>query len=167
MGAEWYVLRSKPRKEDALYRQVELQGFDAYYPRFEVDPVNPRSKKVRPFFPGYLFVNADIDQTGMSTFQWMPNAIGLVHFGGVPGKVSEDLIRKLKSTLQEVNQRKRDSRTKYNKGDSVRIRRGPFEGFEAIFDIHLRGQDRVRVLMKLLNGRFGKVDLDSEYLERC
>ena len=61
MPNNWYALRSKPRKEEIVWRQVLSQGFEVYYPRLRVHPVNPRSRKVKAYFPGYLFVRVEMD----------------------------------------------------------------------------------------------------------
>ena len=62
MSLQWYALRSKPNKEGPLWREVHAQGFEVFYPEIRVQPVNPRSRKVRPDFPGYM-VDA-INQAG-------------------------------------------------------------------------------------------------------
>jgi transcription antitermination factor NusG len=36
-------------------------------------------------------------------------------------------------------------------GDVVTVHEGPFRGYEAIFDARMSGDERVRVLLKLLN----------------
>ena len=46
-------------------------------------------------------------------------------------------------------------------GDVVQIEHGPFEGYEAIFDARLPGNERVRVLLQLLNDRRVPVELDT------
>ena len=102
MAGLWYALRSKPRKEDIVWRQVTQSGFETFYPRIRVNPVNPRSRKVQPYFPGYLFVLADLDQVGVSTFQWMPHTLGLVSFGGEPAYVPENLIIALRKRVEEI-----------------------------------------------------------------
>jgi transcriptional antiterminator RfaH len=38
-----------------------------------VRPVNPRARKTRPYFPGYLFVQADLAAVGLVEFRWMPH----------------------------------------------------------------------------------------------
>ena len=76
MTLHWYVLRSKPRKEEFLSEQLESRRVDTYCPRIRVQVVNPRARKVRPYFPGYVFVHADIQQTGLSAFQYIPGAPG-------------------------------------------------------------------------------------------
>ena len=62
MNLQWYALRSKPNKEGPLWREVHAQGFEVFYSEIRVQPVNPRSRKVRPYFPGYM-VDA-INQAG-------------------------------------------------------------------------------------------------------
>ena len=48
MDASWYVLHSKPRKEEFLLDQLRLHGFESYCPLVRVATVNPRARKVRP-----------------------------------------------------------------------------------------------------------------------
>ena len=55
----WYVMQSKPNKEELLYEQLRTRDIDAYYPCIKVQPVNPRARKLKPYFPGYLFIKVD------------------------------------------------------------------------------------------------------------
>src|SRR5687768_6851823 len=103
MPVYWYALRCKPRKEDVVWRQVRNQGFEAFYPLLRIQPVNPRSRKYRPYFPGYLFVRVDISEVGLSTFQWMPHAIGLVVFGDEAAVVPEYLIQAIQRRVEEIS----------------------------------------------------------------
>jgi len=78
MTSRCYALRSKPCKEAIVWQSSQARGFKTFYPHLRVQPVNPRSRKVKPYFPGYMFVQADLDVVGLSTFQYMPYAIGFV-----------------------------------------------------------------------------------------
>jgi transcription antitermination factor NusG len=153
MPDNWYALRSKPRKEEAVYRQAIHQGFTAFYPRIRVQPVNPRSRKLRAYFPGYLFVQADLDEVGVSTFQWMPHTHGLVIFGGEPAVVPENLVQAIRQRVDEINAAGGEVFDALKVGDKVKISAGPFEGYEAIFDGRLPGSVRVRVLLELLGSK--------------
>lgn len=159
MAHYWYALRSKPRKEDVVWRQVRTQGFETFYPRLRVNPVNPRSKKIKPYFPGYLFVYADLDEVGLSVFRWMPHAVGLVSFGGEPAPVPENLIHAIRKRVDEIAEAGGEVLDGLKQGDVVRINEGPFRGYEAIFDGSLPGKERVRVLIELL-GNQRKVPLE-------
>ena len=161
MSVSWYVIRSKPNKEDFLARQFEAQGMKVFHPRIRVRVVNPRARKMRPYFPGYIFVEVDLEQTGWSVLQWMPGAMGLVSFGGVPASVPESLVNAIRKRVDEVNTSERDSIKRLNKGQVVTIEAGPFAGYEAVFDEHLSGQERVRVLLKLLNKQQLPLELSS------
>ena len=153
MAIHWYALRSKPRKEDIVWRQVRTQGFEVFYPRLKVQPVNPRSRKVRPYFPGYMFVQADVELVGLSTFQWMPHAIGLVCFGEEPAIVPENLVYAIQKRVEEIATAGGELFDGLLRGDKVLISSGPFAGYEAIFDARIPGSERVRVLLQLLSSQ--------------
>lgn len=166
MTAYWYALQSKTNKEDALYEQLENQGFEVFYPRIRVNPVNPRARRIKPYFPGYMFVHADIAKVGTSTFQWMPFARGMVTFGQEPATVPEPLINAIRRRVEEVNDAGGELFTGLKKGDAVMIHAGPFSGYEAIFDVRLSGTERVRVLIKLLSQRQVPVELDAGQIQQ-
>lgn len=153
MTEQWYALRSKPRKEEAIWRQLRSDGFEVFYPRLKVNPVNPRSRKIKPYFPGYMFVLVNLEETGVSRFQWMPHTLGLVSFGGEPAHVPDNLIVELRRRVLEISEAGGELFDGLKPGDSVRISSGPFEGYEAIFDARLPGSERVRVLLELLTSK--------------
>jgi transcriptional antiterminator RfaH len=167
MGLNWYALRSKPRKEEVLWRQLRSQEIVVYYPRLKVQPVNPRSRKVRPYFPGYMFIQADIDSVGLSTFQWMPHANGLVCFGEEPAVVPENLVHAIRKRVEEISEAGGELFDGLQQGERILISEGPFAGYEAIFDARLPGSERVRVLLQLLNNkRQVPIELDSAKIQR-
>lgn len=153
MSMNWYALRSKPRKEEVVWRQIRIQGFEVFYPRLKVQPVNPRSRKWRPYFPGYLFVKADINQVGLSAFQWMPHAMGLVCFGDEPAVVPDNLVIAIQKRVEEIAAAGGELFDGLHQGDKILINDGPFAGYEAIFDARIPGTERVRVLLQLLNSQ--------------
>lgn len=165
MGKRWYVLRSKPHKERALFGYVRSKGHEVFYPRIRVDPVNPRSRKIRPYFPGYMFLNVDLEEVGLSSVRYLPLSIGLVEFGGEPAPVPDPVILRLRSHLQDLWE-KGVQRRRFESGEQLLVRDGPFEGYKAIFDIHLSGSERVRVLLETLAGRTVPVELSARSIEK-
>ena len=153
MSANWYALRSKARKEEVVWRQVRTAGFDVFYPRLKVQPVNPRARKLKAYFPGYMFVRVNIEQVGLSAFQWMPHAMGLVCFGDEPAIVPDNLIHAIRKRVDEISAAGGELFDGLNPGDMIVISDGPFAGYEAIFDTRLPGSERVRVLLQLLNSQ--------------
>jgi len=61
MTAHWYTLHSKPNQELLLWNQLQLREVESYFPRLVRKPVNPRSRRWAPYFPGYLFIHVDLE----------------------------------------------------------------------------------------------------------
>src|SRR5215207_3834781 len=132
---EWYVMHSKSQKEQWLYKQLHALEIEAYYPCLQVENGKPSSYKSKPYFPGYLFVNVDLDLTGRSLLQWIPGSLGLVTFA------EENVFVGLRS------------------GDEVVNQSGAFAGYDAIFCARLQGSERVQVLLKVLQDQNIRIDL--------
>ena len=161
MPLQWYAINSHPNKEDVLWKHIQSLGFEVFFPRLKVNPVNPRARKMRPYFPGYMFVRVDLDAAGTSVFQWMPHSKGLVAFGGEPSVVPEALIHAIRQRVLEIAAAGGEKLDGLAPGDTVVIDSGPFEGYEAIFDTLLPGTERVRVLLKMLSDRQVPVEIGA------
>jgi transcription antitermination factor NusG len=166
MAFHWYTLRSKPRKEEVLWKQLRSQDFEVFFPRLEVQPINPRARKLKPYFPGYMFIHVDLDEVGISTFQWMPHAIGLVAFDGVPATVPENLVHAIIKKVEQIAAAGGEVFDGLKPGDQVRISDGVFAGYEAIFDTRLPGSERVRVLIQMLSDRRLAVEMSAGQIQR-
>lgn len=161
----WFAMRSKPNKEEFLAGQLRASGLDVFLPVLRVKPVNPRSKKLRPYFPSYLFVQVDFDKINISDLKWMPGASDLVSFDGEPASVPDLLIEALRKQVDRENETLRNETKNFQAGDTVRIQNGPFTGYEAVFDMSISGEDRVRVLLNLLQDRQIPVEIDGEQIK--
>lgn len=166
MPLHWYALRSKPRKEDVVGKQIRERGYELFLPRIRVHPVNPRASKVKPYFPGYMFVRVDVDEVGLSAFQWLPHSTGLVCFGGEPAPVPDHLINVLQKRIAEIAAAGGEVFDGLRQGDVVTINYGPFTGYEAIFDARLTGTERVRVLLQFLSDRHVPIELDAAHIQQ-
>ena len=138
-GLPWYALRSKPRREESLWQEVRRRGFSTYYPRLRVRPVNPRARKTRPYFPGYLFVQADLAEVGLVEFRWMPYALGLVCFGDDAAPVPSALVHAIWTQVGSLNDEEVEFGQRLRRGDRVVVREGPLAGYEGVFDARLIG----------------------------
>jgi len=164
MTTYWYVLHSKPHKEEMLAEQLELRRIETFAPRIRVQVVNPRARKVRPYFPGYLFVRADVEKMGLSALQYVPGSAGLITFGGAAASVPDGLIQAIRQRVEEVNNAGGELFDAVRAGEIVLVHSGPFAGYEAIFDVRLPGTERVRVLLKLLQKRNIPVELPAGFI---
>ena len=163
--SNWYVLKSKPNKEEFLAGQLQARNFNVYLPQFRVKPVNPRSRKVRSVFPGYLFVQAS-DGFSYSDVQWLPGSQGMVHFDNVPAQISDGDIAGIRTKVNLVNQAETQARSGFQSQDKVIVVEGIFSGYEALFDSHISGTDRVRVLLQFIKARQVPVELSESALRK-
>lgn len=167
INKDWYVLRSKPKKERALYQFAHSQGHDIFFPTIPVNPVNPRAARIRPYFPGYMFLHGDISLMGESVFHWMPFSQGLVRVGNDAARVPENIIHALMRRIDEIWEAGGLVFDGLEKGDPVILREGIFEGYRAIFDARIPGSERVRVLLQMLNDRYVPMELEVGMLEKA
>lgn len=166
-GKAWYALHVKPNKEMQVYRYLHASDadIDVYYPSYTVDPVNPRSRRIRPYFPRYLFVQACLETVGESVLQWVPGAVGLVRFGGEPAVVPDHFMHDLKKQVIAFEQAGGPPGDDLKHGDRVRVTSGPFADYEGIFHARLSGEERVQVFLEWL-GRRIPVSMNMRDLRR-
>ncbi len=167
MHLQWYCLHVKPHKEQSVYKLLLARRVVVYYPYVKVEPVNPRARKERPFFPGYMFVFLDIEAEGMNALRWTEGTYGLVQFGGEPVSVPDSLIHELKATLDKIMVETRIKQESYTRGDRVRIVGGLFDGYEAIFDTRLPGKHRVQVLLAFLSDQPKRLQLNETEITKA
>ena len=89
----------------------------------------------------------------------------MVSFGGEPSPVPDNLVHAIRQRVDEITKAGGEVFDALHKGDVVRINYGPFEGYEAIFDIRLPGTERVRVLLQFLSNRYVPVELEASHLQ--
>lgn len=162
----WYVLRSKPHKEDLLYHHALARGFIIFYPWIEVQRSHQRTRSRAPYFPSYMFVQCDLSSVGSSTFRYMPHAIGLVSFDNEPASIDVTIVEAIRERVAMLNAPATTTLSGLQAGDRVWISAGPFAGCEAIFDAQLSGSDRVRLLLRLLSERQVALEIEATHVQR-
>ena len=163
---QWYVMQSKPQKEKLLYEQLRSREIETFYPSIRTKPVNPRARKYKSYFPGYMFVHVDLDLVGISALQWVPGAVGLVNFGGEPASVAESMLQAIRNKVEKISANALNPAAAFKPGDTVSINEGPFSGLKAVFDTRLSDSQRVRVLLEVLRARQLRVELPAGHIQR-
>ena len=54
MQRDWYVVYSKPYKEEQVQLHLGLKGIESFFPRLEMPGSTNRGKTITPLFPNYL-----------------------------------------------------------------------------------------------------------------
>lgn len=158
---KWYVMQSKPNREFFLLSQLKWNHVETYLPLMKTR-TSADNVRMKPFFPGYLFVHVDLSERGTSYLQWIPGSKGMVMFDGQPPSVPDNFIEALKHKLENLNNHQKPKLSSVIKGESVSIVRGVFEGYRAIFNEYLPECDRVRLLLKTLAENNFSIEIPAE-----
>jgi len=149
----WMLLQVKPRQELRALENLENQQGECYCPQIRIEKLS-RGKRVEveeALFPGYLFINAQPEQNGL-TYASIRSSRGvskIVGFGAEPLKVPETLITQIK-LREESGLIGVSPMGLPQAGDNINILEGPFKGLKAVFS-HTDGMQRSIVLINLLN----------------
>ena len=147
---QWLLLHTKPFKENSLNREISVRQIRSYFPQLKVKPVNPRSRKLVPLFPGYLFVQLDQNSSELNAIRWLPGTHGWVQFGDEVATLSDEVVQGIQRYVEKLNQDTVLGVEGFTPGEPLEIIGGPFEGYSAIFDSTISGGERARVLIQLV-----------------
>jgi transcriptional antiterminator RfaH len=149
----WLLLQVKPRQEIRALKNLERQHAQCYCPKIQVEKLR-RGKRIQveeALFSGYLFINAQPQQNGL-TYTSIRSTRGvskIVGFGAEPISVPDALIQQLK-LRESAGVTFAASEDLPQAGDQVNIIEGPFKGLQALYS-HTDGQQRAIVLINLLH----------------
>ncbi len=147
----WYCLHTRPLKEAHVesYCRGSL-GLETYFPRIKQHRTIRRVRRVvvSPLFPRYLFVRFD-PALSYRAARYCPEVINIVHNGDAPAIVEDALIHDLKGWV-DTELDKLSLRPALRPGDSVQIVGGPMQGVSAVILRASDEQDRVTILLSIL-----------------
>lgn len=159
----WYALYTKPHSELQVERALAAKGIAAYLPALPA-PRRAGRARMRPYFPCYLFAQADLDVVGLSGLNWIPGMRHVVCFAEVPARIDDRVITAIRQRLdQPLALDERGEMLEH--GDQVIIAAEPFQGVQAIFDRRLSSAGRVRVLIQMLR-RWTAVEIEAKFLHK-
>lgn len=162
----WYALRCKSNMEFVVNDQLRAKRIPNYLPVYSVKPINPRSHAIKPYFPGYLFVNDEPEELYAQKVFLMRGVIGLVHFDGVPASIHPKLIEAVWRQTQQLNLEQKQARSGFVAGEAVLVEDDVIGQFEGVFEKCVNGTERVSVLLKMLQGGMMRMELPVEKVRR-
>ncbi|OOY98795.1 transcription/translation regulatory transformer protein RfaH [Solemya velum gill symbiont] len=160
----WLAVQTKPRQEQIAVDNLERQGFVVYYPRIS------KRKRLRgswqmvtsALFPGYLFLQADLQQQDVSVVRSTVGVAILVRFGTHLVPVPEEVIGFLQQHEDSQLQSRVDKEWPHKPGDRVEITEGPFAGLSGIYQVE-KDDERIILLLDLL-GRQSNITIERTSL---
>lgn len=140
----WYVINSKPKKEFQVERLFIEAGFEIYTPKYVQD------KQLKPFFPGYQFLNFDYPEQ-YRLVKYTRGVKRIIGNESGPIPVSENVIKQIKA--REVNGL--IELEKYglepDVGDEIEVMEGAMKGLQGVFQKEMTDKERVIILLNYVS----------------
>jgi transcriptional antiterminator RfaH len=145
----WYVIQTKPKKEEEANSYLSTRGVEIFSPLMETfTSRNGRmDKELKPLFPGYIFGKFDLEQN-YPLVRWGRGVKKVLGFGGYPTTISEEVVEIIKerTDTEGIVRIKQNFKT----NDVIRIKTGPLKDLLGIFERWVSDNERVRVLLNLI-----------------
>jgi transcription antitermination factor NusG len=162
----WHILHAAPNGEPQVCTFLELNGIEAYAPKFaappRTKPGSVRDRQHRSVFPGYVFFKPNAGFVDWGLIRWAPGVRRMLQVDGVPGTVDDTIVDHIRRRLAERSLG--PAHDSFRRGQPVVIESGPLRMVDAIFDASLGAPARVQVLVTLL-GRPLPVEVDPAILK--
>lgn len=168
---EWYLVTCSPgREEDCktkIEQRIRYSGISdipqVIIPTQEEVELKggQRVSTVRKIFPGYLMVEMEMTPSNFRIVRETPGIRGFTSTGRTPTPMSKQDVSNALSRMDTPKM----VIPKLKKGESVKVKTGPFAGTIATIEEYQEGKGRIKVGMLML-GRESKVDLDVSDVEK-
>ena len=148
VSAPWYVVMTKPNREELACQQLTNQGYEVYLPmcRRTVRRCGRHLTERAPMFPRYLFVRPSRAEQSLSSIRSTVGVQQLVRFGMEFAQASDTLVTDIQA--MELSLQKDPDPSPFNVGDEVEIVDGPLAGITA--KVFACVETRVMLLIELL-----------------
>ena len=176
MALQWYVVHAYSGFEDQVMRSItervernDLQDKfgEILVPTEEVVEMRDGKKRKsdRKFFPGYVLVQMEMDDSTWHLVKDTPRVLGFI--GGTSDKPAPISDAEANSILQRVEEGVDKPRPKilFEPGEVVRVTDGPFTDFNGVVEEVNYEKSRLRVSV-LIFGRSTPVELEFSQVEK-
>ena len=175
MSRKWYVIHTLSGCENKVRASLE-EKIDSLpslrdsisrvlIPTEEVAEVRGGEKKVttRNLFPGYVFVEMDLNEKTWYLVKNAPGVSGFVSSGKEPVPLEEEEVKNILKAVEE-KRTKPTPKVILEKGETVRIIEGPFTNLNGVVEEANPERGKVRVMVSIF-GRSTPVDLEYWQVE--
>ena len=162
---EWYVIQTKPKKEEDAKSYLSMKGLEIFSPLMEnfVIKNGKINKEFKPLFPSYIFGRFNLEQD-YSLVRWARGVKKILGLGGgYPTPISEEVVEIIKRRTDQQGIVRKTYHFKAN--DVIRVKSGPLKDLIGIFERWVSDTDRVRILLNLI-GYQPAVEIHCSLIEK-
>jgi transcription termination/antitermination protein NusG len=175
-GMDWFVLRVASNKEssvrETLLRKVQIENMAhlvgrILVPTEKVKTVKGGKQKITEtkLYPGYVFVEMRLEPDGripQDVFFLIKETTGVGDFVGTAGRPTPMKEHEIGKMLLDSRKPEDQPSAKlvFEKGEHVKIKEGPFEGYEGTVDELMPDKGMVKILVTIF-GRQAPIDIEE------
>lgn len=177
MPLRWYVVHAYSNYENQVKRALEERitraGLEHCFGRILVPTeevvemrLGQQRKSERKFFPGYVFVQMELNDETWHLVKEVPRVLGFI--GGTsdrPAPISDQEADAILGRMEEGSAKPRP-KILFEVGEVVRVNEGPFKDFNGVVEEVNYEKSRLRVSV-LIFGRSTPVELDFGQVEKA
>ncbi len=175
MAQKWYIIHTysgfeqKVRTailERAKAHKVEDLITEVLVPTEKVEEMVKGERRLtdRKFYPGYVLVRMELNDTTWHVVKDTPKVTGFVGSKTEPTAIPDEEAEKILAQIRE-GALKPKPKIKFEPGDKVVVTEGPFTNFTGTVDEVRADRGRVRVMISVF-GRPTPVELEFTQLEK-
>jgi transcriptional antiterminator NusG len=175
---KWYVLKAISGQENKVKNYIETEikrlGFEQYVTQVVI-PMEKvillrNGKKVpkeKPYYPGYLMVEADLMGEIPHIIKNIPGVISFLSLtkGGDPVPMRKSEVNRMLGRMDELSEFATDLEIPYVVGENVKVIDGPFNGFNGTVEKILEDKKKIEVSV-LIFGRKTPMELSFVQVEK-
>lgn len=170
MEGKWYVVRTFSGHENKVkslldaglneYEHLKAKIHEILVPMEKVFVVKDGKKKskTKNFFPGYILVNADIDNQVKDFILNTQSVMGFLGTGNNPNPLHPEEVRRIVGRITQDSSTER-METIFRSGDIVKIVDGPFNNFNGTVEEVNEEKMKIKVMVSIF-GRKTPVEID-------
>lgn len=171
----WYVIHTQTGREETVKTTLEsrTQQFkltekisQVLIPTEKVSEIKAGKKKIttRKFFPGYVLVEMELNDDTWYLVKNTPGVSGFIGSGKKPLPLKEAEVA---SIIKQAEEKKEKPTPKviFEKGESVRVKEGPFVNFNGNIEEVNPNKGKLKVLVAIF-GRTTPVELEYWQVEK-
>ena len=170
MELKWYVVRTFSGHENKVKTILENELGDNEQLRAKIQEIlvpmekvfevkdGKKKSKTKNFFPGYILINADLDNQVKEFFLNTPSVMGFLGTRNNPNPLQPEEVKRIVGRISQDESSER-METIFRTGDLVKIIDGPFNNFTGTVQEVNEEKMKIKVMVSIF-GRKTPVEID-------
>ena len=172
---KWYVLKAVSGQENKVKAYIESEIKRLNYDAYVTQVVIPMEKviqmrngkkvpKEKPFYPGYLMVEANLMGEVPHVIKNIPGVISFLSLtkGAEPVPMRKSEVNRMLGKMDELSEFAVETNIPYVVGESVKVIDGPFNGFNGTIEKIHEDKKKIEVSVMIF-GR--KTPMELSYMQ--